>query len=239
MILFITLKLFERQEIKSNTKLSSTLSAHLKAAGRRSFKMQAPGWTFAILPLALSMLASDAGSSAGAQPSIEEEERGSRISTLPLDTSNKDAVWMISGERKWKVNLPFMVVFTWVTRTQLCVSANHYQKPFWTIVTFVCFIRIISTFLYLYICRVSHVEWGVFWHLGDQRDFIRWPSVPLLRTLCVSFHVSFKGKLCWWKRPLNESTSHIRMECTQGLWWHCAPKTPKMLTNAVNDLCAF
>lgn len=56
------------------------------------------------------MLASDTGSSAGAQPSIEEEERGSRISTLPLDTSNKDFVWMISGKRKWKVNLPFMEV---------------------------------------------------------------------------------------------------------------------------------
>lgn len=38
--------------------------------------MQAPGWTFAILPLALSMLASDTGSSAGAQPSIQEEEIG-------------------------------------------------------------------------------------------------------------------------------------------------------------------
>lgn len=52
------------------------VSAHLKAAGRSGFKMQAPGWTVAILPLALSMLASDSGSSAGAQPSIEEEERG-------------------------------------------------------------------------------------------------------------------------------------------------------------------
>lgn len=38
--------------------------------------MQAPGWTFAILPLALSMLASDTGSSAGAQPSIQQEEIG-------------------------------------------------------------------------------------------------------------------------------------------------------------------
>lgn len=37
--------------------------------------MQAPGWTVAIMPLALSMLASDTGSSAGAQPSIEEEKR--------------------------------------------------------------------------------------------------------------------------------------------------------------------
>lgn len=117
------------QILKGLPRQSSTLSAHLKAAGRRSFKMQAPGWTFAILPLALSMLASDTGSSAGAQPSIEEEERGSRIPTLPLDTSNKDAVWMISGERKWKVNLPVMVVFTRVTRTKLCVSANHYRKP--------------------------------------------------------------------------------------------------------------
>ncbi len=54
--------------------------------------MQAPGWTVAMLPLALSMLASDTGSRAGAQPSIEEEERGSRISTSPLDTSNKDIV---------------------------------------------------------------------------------------------------------------------------------------------------
>lgn len=38
--------------------------------------MQAPGWTFAILPLALSMLASDTGSSAGAQPSIQQGEIG-------------------------------------------------------------------------------------------------------------------------------------------------------------------
>lgn len=52
--------------------------------------MQAPGWTVAILPLALSMLASDTGSSAGAQPSIEEEEREGHIFPLcPLDTSNK------------------------------------------------------------------------------------------------------------------------------------------------------
>lgn len=86
------------------------VSAHLKAAGRSSFKMQAPGWTVAILPLALSMLASDTGRSAGAQPSIEKEERGSRISSLPLDTSNKDIAWMISGERERKVNLPFMEV---------------------------------------------------------------------------------------------------------------------------------
>lgn len=74
-----------------------TASAHLKAAGRSSFKMQAPGWTVAILPLALSMLASDTSSSA-AQLSIEKEESGSHISTLPLDTSNKDFVWMISGK---------------------------------------------------------------------------------------------------------------------------------------------
>lgn len=59
--------------------------------------MQAPGWTVAISPLALSVLASDTDSSAGAQPSIEDEERGSHISTLPLDTSNKDIVWMIVG----------------------------------------------------------------------------------------------------------------------------------------------
>lgn len=59
--------------------------------------MQAPGWTVAISPLALSVLASDTDSSAGAQPSIEDEERGSHISTLPLDTSNKDIVWMIAG----------------------------------------------------------------------------------------------------------------------------------------------
>lgn len=108
--------------------MSQAARAHLKAAGRRSFKMQAPGWTFAILPLALSMLASDTGSSAGAQPSIQQEEIGigggggegvgggredgwgvSRISTLPLDTWNKGVVGMISGKRKWKVNLPFMV----------------------------------------------------------------------------------------------------------------------------------
>lgn len=95
----------------------SAWSAHLNAAGRRSFKMQAPGWTLAILPLALSMLASDTGSSTGAQPATEKrEERGSRISTLPLDTSNKDAVWMVSGKRKWKVNLPFMEVFAPVQR---------------------------------------------------------------------------------------------------------------------------
>lgn len=72
-------------------------SVHLKAAGRSSFKMQASGWTVAILPLALSMLASDTSSSAGAQPSIEEEESGSHISTLPLDT-NKDG--LISGKRR-------------------------------------------------------------------------------------------------------------------------------------------
>lgn len=56
--------------------MSQAARAHLKAAGRRSFKMQAAGWTFAILPLALSMLASDTGSSAGAQPSIQQEEIG-------------------------------------------------------------------------------------------------------------------------------------------------------------------
>lgn len=61
--------------------------------------MQAPGWTVAISPLALSVLASDTDSSAEAQPSIEDEERGSHISTLPLDTSNKDIVWMIAGGR--------------------------------------------------------------------------------------------------------------------------------------------
>lgn len=65
--------------------------------------MQAPGWTVAISPLALSVLASDTDSSAGAQPSIEDEERGSHISTLPLDTSNKDIVWMIAGGKgDWK-----------------------------------------------------------------------------------------------------------------------------------------
>lgn len=76
----------------TETEFFYVVSAHLKAAGRSSFKMQAPGWTVAILPLALSMLASDTGSSARAQPSIEEEERGSHISTSPLDTSNKDIV---------------------------------------------------------------------------------------------------------------------------------------------------
>lgn len=80
--------------------LSLTSNAHLKASGGPSFKMQAPGWTFAILPLALSMLALDTGSSAGAQPSIDKEEIGSRISTLPLDAANKDAVWTIAGKGK-------------------------------------------------------------------------------------------------------------------------------------------
>lgn len=80
--------------------LRSTSNAHLQAAGGPSFKMQAPGWTFAILPLALSMLALDTGSSAGAQPSIDKEEIGSRISTLPLNAANKDAVWTIAGNRK-------------------------------------------------------------------------------------------------------------------------------------------
>lgn len=74
--------------------------------------MQAPGWTVAISPLALSVLASDTDSSAGAQPSIEDEERGSHISTLPLDTSNKDIVWMIvgGGEGDWKKYPPFTEV---------------------------------------------------------------------------------------------------------------------------------
>lgn len=92
----LLLHYFENHEKKTGglaeTEFFFAVSAHLKAAGWSSFKMQAPGWTVAILPLALSMLASDTGSSAGAQPSIEEEERGSRISTLPLDTSNKDFV---------------------------------------------------------------------------------------------------------------------------------------------------
>lgn len=35
--------------------------AHLNAAGGSRFKMQAPGWTVAIQPLALSVLASDTG----------------------------------------------------------------------------------------------------------------------------------------------------------------------------------
>lgn len=73
--------------------------------------MQAPGWTVAISPLALSVLASDTDSSAGAQPSIEDEERGSHISTLPLDTSNKDIVWMIAGGGgDWKKYPPFTEV---------------------------------------------------------------------------------------------------------------------------------
>lgn len=80
--------------------LSPTSNAHLKAAGGPSFKMQAPGWTFAILLLALSMVALDTGSNAGAQLSIDIEEIGSRISTLPLDAANKDAVWTIAGKRK-------------------------------------------------------------------------------------------------------------------------------------------
>lgn len=85
-------------------------SAHLKAAGRSSFKMQASGWTVAILPLALSMLASDTSNSAGAEPSIEEDESGSHISTLPLDTSNKDCLNDIWKEAMEKKNLPFMEV---------------------------------------------------------------------------------------------------------------------------------
>lgn len=68
--------------------------------------MQAPGWTVAISPLALSVLASDTDSSAGAQPSIEDEERGSHISTLPLDTSNKDIVWMIAGGGRGLEKIP-------------------------------------------------------------------------------------------------------------------------------------
>lgn len=54
--------------------------------------MQAPGWTVAILALVLSGLASDIGSSAKAEPSIEDKERGSHISTPPLGISNKDTV---------------------------------------------------------------------------------------------------------------------------------------------------
>lgn len=68
--------------------------------------MQAPGWTVAISPLALSVLASDTDSSAGAQPSIEDKERGSHISTLPLDTSNKDIVWMIAGGERGLEKIP-------------------------------------------------------------------------------------------------------------------------------------
>lgn len=62
--------------------------------------MQAPGWTVAILPLALSMLASDTGNSARAQPSFEKEKIGSRISTSPFRTFNKDIACMISGKKE-------------------------------------------------------------------------------------------------------------------------------------------
>lgn len=75
--------------------------------------MQAPGWTVAISPLALSVLASDTDSSAGAQPSIEDEERGSHISTLPLDTSNKDIVWMIAGGGIGKNTRPSRRLLGW------------------------------------------------------------------------------------------------------------------------------
>lgn len=90
--------------------------------------MQAPGWTVAISPLALSVLASDTDSSAGAQPSIEDKERGSHISTLPLDTSNKDIVWMIAGGERGLEKIPALHGGCWDEKNLLKEGKKRKRK---------------------------------------------------------------------------------------------------------------
>lgn len=64
------------------------LSSHTKAAGIGAFLNACPGWTFAILPMASSVLASDTGSSDRAQPSLTTRRKATFHFNLKIDIAD-------------------------------------------------------------------------------------------------------------------------------------------------------